>query len=105
MVNVDEISKNALILADTSNSDARQIENILVELNTKTPSREILMKTRLGFVLKELASRQSLPRSTREMARDLREKWKDFHKRLLCAPKCDVKCDKPTTEKVTIDLL
>jgi hypothetical protein len=28
----------------------------------------------------------------------LRTKWKEFHKKLLLAPKFDVKCDKPTTE-------
>ena len=98
VVNVDEISKYATILSDKNNQDEKQIEKILKELNTKTPSKEILMKTRLGFILKDLIHRETLSKRLRDMARDLRNKWKEFHKKLLLATKFDVKCDKPTTE-------
>lgn len=98
VVNVDVISKYASILSDVNNKDEKQIERILNELGKKTPSREILMRTRLGFILKDLTHRETLPKRLRDMARDLRNKWKEFHKRLLLAPKYDVKCDKPTSE-------
>jgi hypothetical protein len=98
VVNVETISKYAMQLRNEENMDEEQIENILNELEKKTPSREILMKTRLGFILKDLAERESLSKDVRDKARALRLKWKEFHKRLLLAPKYDVKCDKPTTE-------
>ena len=98
VVNVDTINKYADILKNENNKDEKQIEAILKELSTKTPSREILLKTRLGFILRDLAARESLSKQVRDRARDLRTKWKEFHKSLLLAPKFDVKCDKPTTE-------
>ena len=101
VVNVDMISKYANALKDTNFKDERQINAILDELNKKTPSREVLMKTRLGFILKDLGNRSELSAKVRGKALDLRRKWKEFHKRLLLAPKFDVKCDKPTTENRT----
>jgi len=98
VVNVDTFSKHAHILNDCKNANIDQIEYILNDLSCKTPSKDILMKTRLGFILKKLASNESLPKHLRQMARNLRQTWKEFHKRLLLAPKCDVKCDKPTNE-------
>lgn len=98
VVNVEQISKYAIILKNESNNDEKQIDNILNELNTKMPSREILLKTRLGFILRDLAIREGLSKEIREKAKQLRLKWKEFHKRILLAPKYDVKCDKPTTE-------
>jgi hypothetical protein len=99
VVNVDLLSKYANILSDENNKDEKQIESILSELFTKTPSRDVLIKTRLGFILKDLSNRRNLSPTLRQKAVDLRAKWKDFHKRLLLAPKFDVKCDKPTTER------
>ena len=99
VVNVDLLSKYANILSDENNKDEKQIESILNELFTKTPSRDVLIKTRLGFILKDLSNRRNLSSNIRQKATDLRNKWKDFHKRLLLAPKFDVKCDKPTTER------
>ena len=98
VVNVDIVKKYAAVLEDTSNTDSAEIERILDELGKKTPSREILVKTRLGFILKDLSLRKQLPKRVREKAAQLRLKWKEFHKRLLYAEKYDVKCDKPTTE-------
>ena len=98
VVNVDKIKKYADILKNENNRDEIQIETILKELSEKTPSREILLQTRLGFILRDLSARESLPMHLRDQARDLRTKWKEFHKSLLLAPKFDVKCDKPTTE-------
>lgn len=98
VVNVDKFSKYANILKDTNYNDERKIESILNELALKTPSKEILMKTRLGFILKEISKRETLSKRIRDKALDLRSNWKEFHKRLLLAPKYDVKCDKPTTE-------
>ncbi len=98
VVNIDTFIKHALILNDDKIVNIDQIENILMDLSCKTPSKEILMKTRLGFILKKLACNESLPKHLRKTARDLRQRWKEFHKRLLLAPKCDVKCDKPTNE-------
>jgi len=98
VVNVDTITKHAAVLSDVNNLNQKQIESILIELGGKTPSKEVLMKTRLGFILKDLANREGLPKRTRNMANDLRQRWKDFHKRLMLAPKYDVKCDKPTSE-------
>ena len=99
VVNVDLLSKYANILSDEKNKDEKQIESILNELFSKTPSRDVLIKTRLGFILKDLSNRRHLSPTLRQKATDLRSKWKDFHKRLLLAPKFDVKCDKPTTER------
>lgn len=98
VVNVDKFSQYANILKDTSITDEKQIYRILSELALKTPSRDILMKTKLGFILKELSRRQNLSKKNRDKALCLRTKWKEFHKKLLLAPKFDVKCDKPTTE-------
>lgn len=98
VVNVDKFSQYAKILKDTSFTDEKQIYEILNELALKTPSRDILMKTKLGFILKELSRRPNLSKKTRDKALSLRTKWKEFHKKLLLAPKFDVKCDKPTTE-------
>jgi hypothetical protein len=98
VVNVDVISKYAQILNNEGNKDEKQIEEILTKLGEKTPSREVLLQTRLGFILRDLSVREGLSTHLREKARDLRTKWKDFHKNLLLAPKYDVKCDKPTTE-------
>lgn len=98
VVNIDKVSEYAKILSNEKMTNAKEIERILHELSTKTPSKEVLMKTRLGFILKDLTSREVLPLKTRYMARDLRVKWKEFHKKLLLAPKYDVKCDKPTME-------
>jgi hypothetical protein len=98
VVNVEQINKYAIILKNENNNDEKQIETILNELNTKMPSREILLKTRLGFILRDLANRDNLSKNIREKAKQLRLKWKEFHKRILLAPKYDVKCDKPTTE-------
>lgn len=98
VVNVDKFSQYASILKDTENTNEKQIDSILSELALKTPSREVLMKTRLGFILKEISRRPNLSKKTRDKALGLRTKWKEFHKKLLLAPKFDVKCDKPTTE-------
>ena len=98
VVNVDKFQKYALILQDENLKDEKQIKKILDELDLKTPSRDVLLKTKLGFVLKDLANRTDLSIACREKAANLRSKWKEFHKRLLLAPKYDVKCDKPTTE-------
>ena len=98
VVDVDKFAKYASILKDTSNHNERQIESILAELDMKTPSRDVLLKTRLGFLLKEISTRETLSKAVREQAKQLRLKWKEFHKRLLLAPSYDVKCDKPTTE-------
>jgi hypothetical protein len=98
VVNVDKFTKYAQILQDPNTTSIKEIELILKELNEKTPSREVLMKTRLGFVLKDVSNRESLPKNLREQAKQLRAKWKEFHKKLLLAPNFDVKCDKPTTE-------
>lgn len=101
VVDVDKFSEYALRLSavkKSSNGDESDIERILNELSKKTPSRDVLLKTRLGFILKDLAENESLSRPIREKARLLRHKWKEFHKKLILAPKLDVKCDKPTTE-------
>lgn len=97
VVDVDKFNKYAMKLKDKS-TDENEVDRILNELGKKTPSRDVLMKTKLGFVLKEISERESLPKSIRDKSKQLRTKWKDFHKRLLLAPKYDVKCDKPTTE-------
>lgn len=97
VVNVDKFSKYAKILNDSSNTNERQIERILKELAKKTPSRDVLIETKLGFILKDVASREGLSSNLREKAKEVRQKWKDFHKQLLLAPKFDVKCDLPTT--------
>jgi hypothetical protein len=98
VVNVDVINKYADILKNESNKDEKQIEDILKKLSEKTPSREVLLQTRLGFILRDLSAREGLSIHLRDRARDLRTKWKEFHKNLMLAPKYDVKCDKPTTE-------
>ncbi len=98
VVNVDKFQKYASILQDENLKDEKQINKILAELDLKTPSRDVLLKTKLGFILKSLADRTDLSVDCREKAANLRLKWKEFHKRLLLAPKYDVKCDKPTTE-------
>jgi len=83
VVNVDTFSKHAHILNDCKNANIDQIEYILNDLSCKTPSKDILMKTRLGFILKKLASNESLPKHLRQMARNLRQTWKEFHKTLI----------------------
>ena len=98
VVNIDTFSKYASILADKSNTNESEIDHILDELSEKTPSRDILKQTKLGHILKELANRESLTKSIRNKSINLRQKWKDFHKNLLLAPRYDVKCDKPTTD-------
>jgi hypothetical protein len=98
VVDLDKFAKYASILKDTKFNNEKEIDRILRELDKKTPSRDVLMKTRLGFILKEISSRDTLSRSVRDQAKQLRLKWKEFHKRLLLAPTFDVKCDKPTTE-------
>ena len=99
VVNIDVIFKYTQILKNGENTNVKQIENILGDLSNKTPSREVLIKTKLGFILKELSNRKTLPTKTRSMARDLRSKWKDFHKSQLLLTKKDVKCDIPTNQK------
>lgn len=98
VVNVDQIKRYASTLEDVNNRNVSELNRILDELGKKTPSRDILIKTRLGHILKDFALRKGLPKSVREKAAALRTKWKEFHKRLLLAEKYDVKCDKPTTE-------
>lgn len=98
VVNIDVIFKYAKILKNDKNTNTAQIESILNDLGTKTPSRDVLIKTKLGFILKELSNRKSLPVKTRNMARDLRCTWKDFHKSFLLLTKKDVKCDLPTNQ-------
>lgn len=96
VVNVDKFTKYADVLRESTNE--KEIQSILSELEAKTPSRDILIKTRLGFILKELINRDRLSPSVRLHAQRVRVKWKEFHKKLLLAPSYDVKCDKPTTE-------
>jgi hypothetical protein len=98
VVDLDKFAKYTAILKDPKFNNEKEIDKILKELDKKTPSRDVLLKTRLGFILKDLASRETLPKSIRDQAKQLRIKWKEFHKRLLMAPTYDVKCDKPTTE-------
>jgi hypothetical protein len=98
VVDLDKFAKYASILKDTKFHNEKEMSKILKELDTKTPSRDVLMNTRLGFILKEIANRETLSRNVRDQAKQLRLKWKEFHKRLLLAPAFDVKCDKPTTE-------
>jgi hypothetical protein len=94
VVNVDKFSEYAAILADSAkfNQNEKQIEKVLDELAKKTPSRDILKSTKLGHILKEVSDRDCLTRPIRSKARRLREQWKEFHKRLLQAPRYDVKC-------------
>ena len=98
VVNVDTFSRYATILADKTNNNESELDRILDELSEKTPSRDILKQTKLGHILKELANRETLSKSLRNKSICLRQKWKEFHKNLLLAPRYDVKCDKPTTE-------
>jgi hypothetical protein len=98
VVDVDKFSKYATRLRDHESTSEEEIDRILTELGKKMPSKEVLMKTRLGFILKDLGAREGLSNQVREKAKSLRTKWKEFHKRLLLAPIYDVKCDKPTTE-------
>ena len=92
VVNVDKFSEYAAILANSANRNEKQIDKVLDELGKKTPSRDILKSTKLGHILKEVANRDCLSRTVRSKARRLREQWKEFHKRLLQAPRYDVKC-------------
>lgn len=101
VVNVDTFSKYAKILADADNCDETQLSNVLDELSKKTPSRDVLKQTKLGYILKDLTNRDKSSKEIRDKARRLRDKWKNFHKRLLLAPRYDVKCDKPTNESRT----
>jgi hypothetical protein len=98
VVNIDEITKLASILKDEKSSE-NKILNAIERLNLKTPSREVLMKTKLGFILKDLGKNEKLNKEIRDKALAVRRKWKEFHKNLLLAQKLDVKCDKPTSEK------
>ena len=98
VVNIDEITKLATILKD-ENSNETKILNAIEQLNSKMPSKEVLMKTKLGFILKDLSKNENLKEEIRVKAAEVRKKWKEFHKNLLLAQKLDVKCDKPTTEK------
>ena len=68
VVNIDVIFKYTQILKNGENTNVKQIENILGDLSNKTPSREVLIKTKLGFILKELSNRKTLPTKTRSMA-------------------------------------
>lgn len=61
VVDVDKFSHYALKLKDKKTSED-EIDRILTELGKKTPSREILMKTKLGFILKEIGERKKLPK-------------------------------------------
>ena len=97
VVDVDKFSEYAARLKEKKTSED-EIDRILNELGKKTPSRDVLLKTRLGFLLKDVAENERLSKSVREKAKQLRSKWKEFHKKLFLAPKLDVKCDKPTTE-------
>lgn len=101
VVNVDTFSKYASILADVTNENEKELINVLDELSKKTPSRDVLKQTKLGYILKDLSNRDKLSKEVRDKARRLRDKWKEFHKRLLLAPRYDVKCDKPTNESRT----
>jgi DNA-binding transcriptional ArsR family regulator len=86
---------------------------VYYQLNSKYPFYQELLRmvaknSGLGLKLRKLEKKlgdKKLPLSPDGLkqrkhltARLLRAKWKEFHKRLLLAPKYDVKCDKPTTE-------
>ena len=92
VVNVDKFSEYAGILSDPTNQNESQLDKVLDELGKKTPSRDVLKRTKLGHILKEVSDRSTLSRSIRSKAKRLREQWKEFHKRLLQAPRYDVKC-------------
>ena len=98
VVNIEEITKLASVLKDEKSSD-NQILNALEQLSNKMPSKEVLMQTKLGFILKDLSKNENLKQNIRIKAATVRKEWKEFHKNLLLAEKLDVKCDKPTTEK------
>jgi hypothetical protein len=98
VVNIDEITRIANILKDEKSTE-NQILNAIEQLSYKTPSKEVLMQTKLGFILKDISKNEDLKQDIRIKAASVRKEWKEFHKNLLLAEKLDVKCDKPTTEK------
>jgi predicted nuclease with TOPRIM domain len=98
VVNVDDILKLAQQLKDPLNDENRIID-ALNKLENKTPSKEILFKSRLGFILKDIQQNKQLSKHIRDKAKQIRTKWKEFHKNLLLAQRLDVKCDKPTTQQ------
>ncbi len=63
-------------MKDPSFIDESKINKMLNELDEKTPSRDVLLKTRLGFVLKDLSTRKGLSPGCQNKAANLRVKWK-----------------------------
>ena len=98
VVNLDEIRKLATILKDDKSNET-EILSAIEQLSTKMPSKEVLMQTRLGFILKDISKNEKISQEIRIRAAQVRKEWKEFHKNLLLTEKLDVKCDKPTTEK------
>lgn len=98
VVNVDDILRLAQQLKDPLNDEHRIID-ALNKLENKTPSKDVLFKSKLGFILKDIQQNKQLSKQIRDKAKQIRSKWKEFHKNLLLAQRLDVKCDKPTTQQ------
>ena len=64
VVNLDEIRKLATILKDDKSNET-EILSAIEQLSTKMPSKEVLMQTRLGFILKDISKNEKISQEIR----------------------------------------
>ncbi|XP_065069800.1 transcription elongation factor A N-terminal and central domain-containing protein 2-like [Rhopilema esculentum] len=89
VVVVEDIERLSLILQNSN--DAAALHNALEELSKVKPSKEILLKTKIGHIVNKLRKHEDS--SVQKVSRQLFHDWKKFYKEQRCRPVIEVRSD------------
>ena len=89
VVVLEDIERLSLILQNSNNATA--LQNALEELSKVKPSKEILLKTKIGHIVNKLRKHEDS--SVQKISRQLFHDWKKFYKEQRCRPVIEVRSD------------
>lgn len=92
MVVVEDIERVAAILENEN--DAVIIKKALEELKDIKPSKEILLRTKIGHRVNKLRANENA--AVRKVASEVFKDWRKFYKDMRYRPSIEVRCDAKT---------
>lgn len=93
VVVVEHIQHAASVLS-VENQSAETLIKTMTELNKRTPSKEVLLETKIGHVVNKL--RNHSDENVKKIARVLLRKWKSFYKHQAERKPIEVRCNAKT---------
>jgi len=93
VVVVEEI-KQAKSILSIPNQRTDQIITCLRNLSKRTPSKEVLLETKIGHVINKLRRHEN--EEVKSLARNILKSWKQFYRDIKQRQPIEVRCDKQT---------